>query len=341
MAREVRDLVAKYLRNVRPSGRNNVRAECPFHSGPSAARSLYVHVSKGSWLCFSCKASGQLVHLLTRLGLSREQVESELKELQLPALIPRSQQLKAELAREVVHLPEYVLGAYDTCPTKLLDAGFTEEILRAHDVGYDRVQDRITFPIRDYNGRLAAVSGRAYDDWVVPRYRVYEREFQEVAPGYVADNSAHLYGFSTVYAERFLTDLGQALPPLLVVEGYKGCLWLRQLGFQHTVALQGSYLTDPQERLLNKMRGPYYVMLDHEPGKALPDRNRRCAALWIAKRLRRYGVAFICSYKEGSPEGTSPDDLPDADTVATMINTAQTPGQFSIHLATLPRSRQP
>jgi hypothetical protein len=75
--------------------------------------------------------------------------------------------------------------------------------------------------------------------------------------------------------------------------------------------------------------------LDHEPGKGVyfpdPDKNRRCSAIRIAQRLSRSGRAYVCLYPDGSPEGTSPDDL-DTTHLSAAVTNAKTIGQ----LATLP-----
>jgi DNA primase len=334
---QVSAIAAKYLTNVRPSG-DKLRARCPFHKSSSSGRSFIIDQRSGGWFCYGCEERGFLPQLLRKLGLTRKQVDRVINDLKLPPPLPKKAG-RAELNKTWDLLPEYILGAYETCPKLLLDKGFDMDLLESHDVGYDSKNDRITFAVRDYLGRLAAISGRARQNWVIPRYKVYDAsppdpsltppkragELFGVVTDYTPDNHRHLYGYHDVYPERYFSEGEQ--PPLVITEGYKSTLWMRQLQFTHTVGLQGSTLSQPQERLLGRLRGPYYVMLDNELGKMLPDRNGRCAALVIAKRLRRSGRVFLCMYADDAPLGTSPDDLT-KEQANNQVQNAKTIGQL-------------
>lgn len=306
MSQNIDRLISRYLSGVKQSGGNNIVAICPFHATKSGTP-FCLNTKSGLWVCFSCGEKGTLSSFLYRMGLSRDRVSIALDKIKLDGPAPLAIRRHNILKHKWSVLPEYVLGAYDMCPKKMLDLGFEMELLADNDVGYDQRRDRITFAIRDYLGQLVGVSGRSHEDWNQPRYRVYDEDFYGVDPNYVASTKEHLYGLQTVYPARYF-DPDADHPPLIIVEGYKGCLWLRQLGFTHAVALQGTIMTQHQERFLARMRGPFYVLLDWEEGKSWPDVKRRCAALSIARRLSRTDRTLICHYGD-KPEGTSPDDL--------------------------------
>jgi len=312
-------------------GESNLKAVCPFHSGDD--RTFSISLESGAWICFhrDCGESGSFVTLLRKLGLSPTQIDRTVQNVKPKLAVPDFLRIRAELAKEPVFLPEYILGVYGGPPAQLLRKGFSEEILRAHEVGYDAQRQRITFPVRDFAGRLAAINGRAIENWMSPRYKVYDArkggEFYGVVEKYVPDNRRHLYGFHTVYPERFFKDEA-GCSPLILVEGYKACLWLRQLGFPHTVALQGSSLSRAQRTLLERLAGPFYVMLDHQAGKGFPDSFGRCAALQIAEALGRAGKALICQYKSRTIN-TQPDSLNEKE-VQDMIDEAQSPIQLRL-----------
>jgi DNA primase len=238
-------------------------------------------------------------------------------------------------------IPEYVLGAYQGIPENLLDAGFTEETLKIFEVGIDRTNDRVVFPIRDHLGRLVAISGRAASDRAFPKYKVYDGRppdsqksqragelYGVVEQEYKPNNRRHLYGIQRVYSERYHRWKDEDMPPLVITEGYKSTMWLHQLGFKHALGLQGSSLTLPQRRTLSRVRGPYYVMLDLEPGKQWPpDRNGRCSAIKIAKQLRQAGEVYLCRYPKNSPPNTQPDDLAQ-EGIQAAIDMAELPSKF-------------
>ena len=293
----------------------------------------------GGWKCFSCEESGSITTFLYKVGrLTRKQVDRAVGTLRVAPRLSDRAKRKMDVKEEWTVLPEYILGAYDHTPQSLIDQGFSPEILQAHDVGIDRRNDRITFPVRDVLGRLVAISGRASNDWQIPRYKVYDAvspsstrkagELYGVVDRYIPHNRDHLYGLHTVYPERFF-EPDKEHSPLIITEGYKSTLHLRQVGFTHAVGLQGSSLTAMQLRALTKMRGPYYLMLDNEPGKAYPDRKGRCAAVHILRQLRRSGRAFLCMYDEERPVRTAPDDIKDPQELHYMIQHAMTLGQIA------------
>jgi DNA primase len=334
MEAQVQSIASSYLEDARPSGESGIRAKCPFCG---SQRAFVISLNHGGWLCFSCGERGMLITLLRRLGVPRLQIDRALEEARtVPVLSERLQRKKA-VQKTWSTLPEYILAAFEGTPDELLRAGFQKEVLAAHDVGIDKTRNRITFAIRDTDGKLAAISGRARDGRMIPRYKVYDAEppsptrgageFYGVVENYKPDNRRHLYGFDAVFPERFFKP-NESQPPLVITEGYKSTLWLRQLGFQHTVGLQGSSLTPGQHQQLGKLRGPYYVMLDNEPGKAFPDKKGRCAAVDIARALRRSGQVFLCLYKEGRPVGTAPDDVRGADEINEMVTGSLTLGQL-------------
>jgi DNA primase len=274
--------------------------------------------------------------------MTRKQVDRAMTNLRLPPPVPQRLRNKRAVSEGWSLLPEYILGAYDTIPQDLVNQGFSEETLSSHDVGVDRKNSRITFAIRDMLGRLVGISGRAMNDWQIPRYKVYDArppnpasgqragELYGVVDRYIPDNRKHLYGFHSVYPERFFRP-SEEQPPLIITEGYKSTLWLRQLGFLHAVGLQGSSLTEVQLRQLGRLRGPYFIMLDHEPGKGFPDRNGHCAAVSIARQLKTSGRVLICLYEE-KPTGTAPDDLREPQEINHMIQNSKTIGQIKATL---------
>ena len=334
MSSPVRQLAERYLKNVRPSGSDNLRAECPFHHSSSSKRSLYVFTKTGAWTCFGCGKGGTIPKLLYMLGLSATRVDAALKDVDFGKVTAPSARatLQLDYRDQWDTLPEWVLGAYDWKPNRMSWWGFTDEVLQQYQVGFDEKHQRITFPIRDHFGRLAAISGRA-EPGGFPRYKVYEsnppdpqqkkREGElhgAIPESYVPNNRMHLYGFDQFYAHRYFRT-EEEHPPLVFVEGYKATLWMVQQGFPHTCGLQGSSLTPHQEQVAGLLRGPYYILLDHEPGKSFPDEHGRCAAYRITERLSRYSPALVCQYPEGTKIGTSPDDL-SKEQLQALIDTA-------------------
>lgn len=331
----IKDILDHRFDNVRPTGEENLRARCPFHDGPQSGRTFSINLRTGVWICFhsQCGEKGSFVLLLRKLGMTPKQIDRAMEDVRPVAEAQDFLKGKAELSKVPVFIPEYVLGAWSEIPETLVKAGFSEETLKSYEVGVDKERKRIIFPVRDYLGRLAAINGRALEPWMNPRYKVYDArkpngELYGIVEGYAPDNRAHLFGYHTVYPERFFRK-ENVCPPLIIVEGYKACMWLRQLGFNHSVALQGSSLSLGQKRLLQRLSGPFYVFLDHQAGKSYTDTFGRCAAIDIAEALSRTGRSFVCTYPKEKPNNTQPDSL-SKEEVETILKNARTTTQIAL-----------
>lgn len=311
---QVRELAQKYLRRVRSSGPENIMAICPFHSKedgtPETRGSFAMSVVTGLWLCHACHERGNLRSFFRNIGVGTNFVDTFYKPL-LEALdeqIGRSRRnnrcLVVNLKEEP--LPERILGLFDYCPLGLLEEGFTEATLRYFDVGYDQKNNRITYPLRDILGRLLGFSGRATDDHP-SKYKVYskeEYEAWEIHPK-STDKSNLLWNADKVYPELYF----MSKPELIIVEGFKACMWLWQAGYRNTVALMGSYLSDTQKMILERIGGIVYIFLDN-------DKAGHKGYNWISKELAKSLDVRIVRY-----EGRQPTDLT-TDELHTAVNNA-------------------
>jgi hypothetical protein len=357
---EPHELYAPYIENIQDAGDDHCRGTCPCPR--RSKRSFHFHKVTGYYGCWSCNDHGSLYKFLTdhdvEVGRARD-VTARIRE-NVPSDVARLQRKQAAAVTRNDVLPEYALAEYHQCPVSLIKAGFDPLLLERYDVGFDVERSRITFGIRDKEGRLVGISGRTALVDGVPRYMVYdsrpeqpaepgkwrrpEGPLRKYAPDYVPNNKAHVYGAHTFCGRRSHKRTEGSLP-IVITEGYKSTLWLRQLEFHLAVGLQGSMMTKEQEEVLLALGGPFVVLLDNEPGKQSPDpkamrqraklllsrefreadKIRSCDAVQIAQRLRRRGQsALIGQYPPGSPPGTAPDDLT-KDQILYAIENAITP----------------
>lgn len=185
----------------------------------------------------------------------------------------------------------------------VLPKQFDQSIGVQNNIGFDKNEKRITFPIRDPFGKLVAISGRAIKSWQIPRYKTYR--FSSI-PGYTPQNRSHLYLIDQVYPKHFFNPLYKG--PTIVVEGYKAALWLTQLGYD-AVAVQGSQITSAQLKWLSRIGGEKIIFLDNEVGKHMQNEKGESEALKMYRKLlRNKNLSFIATYPDGC-EDYAPDDL--------------------------------
>lgn len=273
------DLVRSRMNHVKRSGDDHLMAACPVHKGgQEKTPSFHIHIPTGSFGCFSCGAKGNFKELKFLMGVSDDSVV-------LKPYTPRGQ--KAETNDKI---NPAVLACYRKCPVKLIEEGFEESVLQEHEVGYDGLYNRITFPIRTPEGRLVAISGRSADG-SEPRYKVYTHVMLRDAADekYSSKSKNWLYGAHT---------LGNRQDVLYVAEGFKACLWLRQAGLHNTVATMGTQVTESQIMALQKLTDRVILVLDM-------DEFGRLATKKTALKLLGIGMPT----ESRSYPGKQPDDL--------------------------------
>lgn len=337
MREQILEMASRYISTpMRPSGGNNVLTICPFHKGgQEKTPSFSIDVVRGIFHCFTCHEAGDLRKMLRLMNVPRSHIDREFQVIQ-PFLDRERENYflnkktafhSRDMFRADFILPEEILGIYEWCPTNLLEAGFDQEMMRKLDIGFDRNTQRVMYPLRDMYGNLAGFSGGATTKDVWPKYKVYQGRrrgidgraqsgdfgewFDEKFPAYVMKNHDFLWNFDRVWP-RIMDDNNTTL---YVVEGFKACMWMLQNGFENTVALMGSYISERQQYMIHRLGCTIAVCLDNDaPG--------RRASFTVADLLWRpmHGKIKVMVYPEGEDD-TQPDDY-DGDSLRELTTNA-------------------
>ena len=318
-AQDVLSIAQQYLHRVKKTGNQNVMAICPYHlkNGlPEHDPSFCLSLTSGLWICFSCKKAGNLEMLLHDFGVPGSVIHTQYRYVleeaaqnrpaRFDPLRPRCVVIDGVLdpgGAEQEPLPESFLGLFDQCPLALLDEGFRPDVLASFDVGFDDAHHRITFPLRDLKGNLIGISGRTVID-DRPRYKVYDVEYERWGlPRRDTKKGLILWNAHRIYKEVF----NRSDAAVVLVEGFKACMWLVQAGFTHTLALMGSFMSDPQQWILERLGATVYIMLDN-------DEAGRSATLTIAKKLSRSLPVRVAQYdkQKSQPSDLTQDEVAEA-----------------------------
>jgi len=189
----------------------------------------------------------------------------------------------------------YAPDAWDALVTAARKKGFSDAQLIAaglasrRDSGtgcYDRLRNRLIFPIFDAAGRVIAFGGRALDESEPAKYL----NSPESA---LFDKSATLYGLN--WSRKAIAQADEAV----VVEGYLDALIPLQSGIDNVVATLGTSLTDRQARLISRYAGRVVLVFDADAAGAAA--AERALELFFAQQLH-VRVATV-------PAGKDPCDL--------------------------------
>jgi DNA primase len=297
---EVGAVVRQYLDKVKTTGSENLMAVCPFHrrtdGAPERTPSFAISIRTGLYFCHSCKEAGNFRQFLQRVGVTSYAIKTQygvlLDEIARNAPAPRNPTRQYH-ATDAEPLPESLLGLFDYSPIDLIKEGFTEQTLAAFDVGFDEKHMRITFPLRNMKGELVGLSGRSVLEYE-RRFKVYDMEYASWGLSPRKTSMADvLWNIDHVYPQVYF---GKE-EPIVVVEGFKGCMWLHQAGIRNVVALCGSYLKEGQRWLLEHLGGVVYVMLDN-------DQAGKSGTLQVGKTLARSLKTRIITYRETAKQPT-------------------------------------
>lgn len=344
MRDQVLDLVKRYLPGPFRGGTNgNILTKCPFHKGGQEnSASFSINLDSGLFHCFTggCESGGggDIRYMLRLLGLPRHAIDTETKII--GPILERNRELHAQELQNFSYgrdpfkadyeLPEALLGVYEWLPTQLVEKGFNWRVLKDLEVGFDKANQRITYPLRDMYGTLAGISGGATQPWQKPKYKVYEGRkrsidrrwipgdfgdwFDDTFPDYRCENHDFLWNFHRVSPGLINLSVGQGT--IYVVEGFKACLWMIQHGYPNTVALMGSSISERQQRMLHRLGVTVVLLLDNDaPGRE--------ATLRIGDLLWRplYGKVNVAQYPDGDDD-TQPDSY-SGEQLAEITSTAR------------------
>ena len=122
--------------------------------------------------------------------------------------------------------------------------------------------------------------------------------FDEQFPNYEVKTHHFLWNAHGVYAALLNMPQGLTQPFVIVVEGFKACLWLLQHGYQNTVALMGSSMTATQADLLRRMSSRVLLLLDNDK-----------AGIEGTEKIGRWLSRSVDIYVGDLGDADQPDDL--------------------------------
>lgn len=248
-------------------GTDYIMIACPFHKeGQERTPSCSIRTDRPVFFCHACSTGGSLVRLLQQLGMQTDIAQTYVSSLAQDTYQPKRKgpyrtYNGGDQFRGKFILNEELLDDYRLKPLDLEQAGFTERTLLHFEVGFDSMRYRILYPIRDLYGNLVGMSGRTIID-EDPRYKIYKKELidQGLPETYTMDSmkEAILWHAHIIYPVLFDTA-----DPVIVVEGFKACMWVWQSGYHNVVALIGAYMSDAHRILLGRLKGDIILFLDN------------------------------------------------------------------------------
>ena len=133
----------------------------------------------------------------------------------------------------------------------MLDRGFSQATLIEWGIGYDYLSDRLTIPVRDVDGALVGLKGRAWDKRE-PKYLI------------LGDRRTMRYGFSPYEAANvvFGLDRERGHKTVVLCEGELNAIALWQMGVPRPIATGMSYMSERHAQLITREAEEIVVFYD-------------------------------------------------------------------------------
>jgi len=299
---------------------DNLSGACPLHNGHNKSQ-FRVSVSKNCWICFGdCHMGGSIVDFVSRkerIGI-RDAARLIQEWFGLDADIasadangkPHSQSPSANAAP---NRDEDIPAAFNP-PLRftltvnpehpyLIARGLSKNTIETFGLGYcaeGTMAGWIAIPIHNTTGQIVAYAGRWPGNTAngLPKYKL-PKGFRK---------SLELFNLHRAGA-------ADSKLPLVVVEGFFGCMHIWQAGHGRVVSLMGSMLSRAQEELILKTTGPNGKVIllfdEDEAGR----KGRSDAQSRLSRWLTVSAIKFQTS-------GTQPDQL-SSDHLRELLNQAR------------------
>ncbi|MFK7944656.1 MAG: DNA primase [Paracoccaceae bacterium] len=312
-------------------------APCPFHQEKTP--SFHVDDRKGFYYCFGCHEKGDMIGFVkdTENVSFIEAVEVLAREagLEMPAQTqdPQAAEKRDQQTRQIDVMEQSVrafgmslrgaaaASVREYCQrrgltgetAKRFEIGFAPDsrtfltetfrekgqldeaiaagmVIKSDDGStYDRFRNRLMFPIRDPRGRCIGFGGRAMSENARAKY-------MNSPATDLFDKSRVLYNYGPAREAAGKTQT------LIVAEGYMDVIALAQAGFDHSVAPNGTAVTEQQLAMMWKIADEPIIALDGDK-----------AGIRAAERLIDLALPLLAPGKSLRfclmPEGRDPDDL--------------------------------
>jgi DNA primase len=272
-------------REVREHG-DWVTGSCPFEakhqSGIDNNPSFGIRAGEPSYYnCFSCGSKGTLNSLPTNLFLDLNRDFSEVREFvyhREKPLVSNYQYTEMPKLEPIPVVDENVFNSkFSETKVKGTWRGVSNETLHTENIRYDHFRNRVVIPIRNKEGSIIGVKGRATDPKDNPKYLIYT----DLSP-----TDGKKYGIW--YGMHWKMVEGK---PLYIVEGEIDAILLKQYQPLNNVwACMGVGVSKAQIAELQKQTHTVIYFLDNDAaGKGLTDLlTRKMKGLVLQYRIPNY-----------------------------------------------------
>ena len=311
----IETVLAHYQVNLRRVNQHSLRGKCPLptHSSEQSSESFIVEKVKNVWACqsSSCVASREgrkggnvldFVAIMERCSIRDAALKLQSWFLGASPTAQKTVEKRSVGTEQSVsekREDDESGGVNKPLLFTLKDINHTSPYLRGRALNIETVtyfgcgffpgrgsmNGRVVIPIHNQSGELIAYAGRTIDD-SEPKYKL----------------PAGFRKSDVLFNLHRVARIDPAFEKLIVVEGFFDCMKVHQAGLLNVVALMGSSVSEPQEKLLCDFK-QVILFLDGD------DAGREAAKLIAAKLVHHTFVRIISCPDKKQPDQLSSQEL--------------------------------
>ena len=248
---------------------NYLMVSCPYHgNGIEKHPSAQFRDSDGLFYCFACKKSYPLVKVISDL-LHEDGWSWLVRNFKNISL--ENRKIELNFGTNKTEKPKYIpyedLAKYRYYHPYMWKRKLTKEIVHKFDIGYDKENDCLTFPVKDINGNILFIATRS----------VKEKKFS-----YPKDAQIPIYGLYELETEK---KNGKQINEVYIVESMLDALAIWGWG-KYAVALNGTGHRSQIKELNNYNCKCYILATDNDDaGKYAREKLKEGLVNKIVKEL--------------------------------------------------------
>ena len=193
----------------------------------------------------------------------------------------RKQRINLEEIEPNPVLPEEVMDEFILAPHELwVEDSISPYTQEFFEVGYDLATERIVFPVRDVQGSIVGIKGRATREQDMKNYKYM--------PIYAFQKSKILYNLN--YALTYIQEKNE----IILVEAEKSVMKLWEMNHRNIVSQMGSDLTKIQAEIIKRISPDLRIVLAFDKDKT-PNEVKQMAQVF-GKYDNLYGIIDVKGY---------------------------------------------
>lgn len=165
----------KYFKTIKGNDNDDkLMVTCPWHKGgqenhPSCCVTNTEYsdkYEKGFFYCFTCGKRGKLTDVIAHCLNDTEEVATDWLAERFGDIFIEKQLVLTDIdldKKEKKYMNESILNKYNYYNDYMWKRKLSKEIVDKFEVGYDKDERSITFPVRDISGRLQFITERSID----------------------------------------------------------------------------------------------------------------------------------------------------------------------------------